>query len=82
VNVTLRLPSWLASFHALTLVTSEGGTIWGGRGSCGKIRLKNGVPSEKKRNSCEKKKICVGVFYEVLIIVELRSVVREGPKEG
>jgi hypothetical protein len=37
------------------------------------------VPFEKK-NSCEKKIVCVGAFYEVLIIVKLRSVVREGPK--
>jgi len=54
----------------------------GGGGGCGKIRLKNGVPSEKKKNNCEEKFVCVGVFYEVLIIIELRSVVREGPKEG
>jgi hypothetical protein len=50
--------------------------------SCGKIKLKKGAAFEKKRSSCEKTIVCVGAFYEVLIIVELGSVVREGPREG
>ncbi len=51
-------------------------------GNCGKTRLKKGIASKKKRSGCEKTITCVGVFYETLIVVELGSVVREGPKEG
>ncbi len=51
-------------------------------GSYGNTRLKKGVASEKKRSGCEKIIACVGAFYEVLIVIELGSVVREGSKEG
>jgi len=51
-------------------------------GSCGKIQLKIGAAFEKKRSDCEKTVVCVRIFYEMLIVVELRSVIREGPKEG
>jgi len=44
--------------------------------------LKIGVASEKKRSGCEKTVVCVRTFYEMLIVVEPRNVVREGPKEG
>ncbi len=60
----------------------RGNGIVFGCGSCGKTRLKKRTTFEKKRSGCEKIITCVGVFYEVLIVVELGNVVREGPKEG
>jgi len=57
------------------------GTIFG-CGSCGKTRLRKGTTFKKKRSGCKKTIACVSVFYEMLIVIELGSVVREGPKEG
>jgi hypothetical protein len=51
-------------------------------GSYGKTRLKKGITFKNKSSDCEKIIACVDVFYEVLIVVELGNVVREGPKEA
>jgi hypothetical protein len=53
-----------------------------GGGGYGKTRLKKGAAFKKKRTGCEKIVVCVRFFYEVLIVVELGNVIREGPKEG
>jgi hypothetical protein len=42
-----------------------------GGGSCGKTRLKKGAAFEKKKSGYEKTVVCVGIFYEMLIIVKL-----------
>ncbi len=73
---------YLNSLLKLEVRSRKGGHgIIFGCGSCGKTRLKKGITSKNKRSDCEKTIACVDVFYEVLIVVELRNVVREGPKE-
>jgi len=74
---------YLNSLLKLEVRSRKGGDgIVFGCGSCGKTRLKKGITSKNKRNDCEKTIACVDVFYEVLIIVELGNVVREGLKEA
>lgn len=74
---------YLNSLLKLEVRSRKGGDgIAFGCGSCGKTRLKKRTASKNKRNDCEKTITYVGVFYELLIVVELGNVVREGPKEA